>query len=65
MDDEGVRELCWFLGQDGWMRNVSLRGNLITNKGFRYIEEMLELNKNLIALDVRENKENNPESQIR
>ncbi|KAL4445924.1 hypothetical protein ABPG74_010916 [Tetrahymena malaccensis] len=55
LTDSSIKDLCYFLQQDGWTRNINLRYNRIGADGLVELNKMLDNNENLISLDIRNN----------
>ncbi|EAR85274.2 hypothetical protein TTHERM_00470470 (macronuclear) [Tetrahymena thermophila SB210] len=55
LTDSSIKDLCYFLQQDGWTRNINLRFNRIGADGLVELNKMLDNNENLISLDIRNN----------
>ncbi|KAL4492496.1 hypothetical protein ABPG72_005631 [Tetrahymena utriculariae] len=60
LTDRSIKDLCYFLQQDGWTRNINLRYNRIGAEGLFELNKMLDNNESLICLDIRNNPGKTP-----
>jgi hypothetical protein len=57
LGDRGVADLASALYQDIWLVGLDLRMNGIGVPGFKEIESLLQTNKTLLYVDIRDNND--------
>jgi hypothetical protein len=60
-----LKDLCYHLQYDTWVRNLNVRGNKIDDMGVNELARILEKNNSLFSVDLRDNPFFNPKTSKR